>query len=87
MDFFLWSQLNTPKVQKMCTLLERTQSSYYPAFKSMLDSVDGGTLIHTLYKLVHTTSNVFISLIIYYTCNYHYTVNLMLEGGGRTWYV
>ena len=35
-------QLSTPKVQKMCILLERTQSSYYPAFKNMLDSVKAG---------------------------------------------
>lgn len=33
-------QLSTPKVRKMCVLLERTISSYYPAFVAMLESVD-----------------------------------------------
>ena len=36
-------QLSMPKVKKMSLLLNKTQSSYYPAFKSMLDSIDTGT--------------------------------------------
>ena len=35
-------QLSMPKVKKMSLLLNKTQSSYYPAFKSMLDSIDTG---------------------------------------------
>ncbi len=34
-------QLCTEKVQKMSRLLEKTLSSYYPAYRAMLDSVVG----------------------------------------------
>ena len=48
-------QLSTPKVRKMCVLLERTISSYYPAFVAMLESVDAGTCIYicSVYSTEH----------------------------------
>ena len=36
-------QLNAPKVQKMTMLLERMQSTYYTAFRSLYDDVLAGT--------------------------------------------
>ena len=36
----LFFQLSVPKVRKMTLLLERTMSTYYPAFKGMLDDLD-----------------------------------------------
>ena len=38
----LYSQLNFPKVVKMSKLLEVTISSYYPAYKGMVQSVEDG---------------------------------------------
>lgn len=43
----------------MCTLLERTQSSYYPAFKNMLDSIKAG-----LYKKISMYLSVKISSLM-----------------------
>lgn len=31
-----------PKVKKMSLLLDKTRSSYYPAFRTMLESIDAG---------------------------------------------
>lgn len=35
-------QLSMPKVKKMSLLLDKTRSSYYPAFRTMLESIDAG---------------------------------------------
>ena len=35
-------QLSVPKVKKMTLLLQRTMSSYYPAFRNMLDDLESG---------------------------------------------
>ena len=45
-------QLNSPKVKKMRILLEKTLSSYYPSFVSMLDTVNAGTFSGLLIILI-----------------------------------
>ena len=45
--YFCWMllQLNAPKVQKMTMLLERMQSTYYTAFRSLYDDVLAGMYV------------------------------------------
>ena len=58
----------------MCTLLERTQSSYYPAFKSMLDSVDSGELALYMYALI-----LFVQLSMYSVLCFMYMHVLLIN--------
>lgn len=38
----IYEQLTSEKIQKIATILENSQSTYYPAFKSIFDSVVHG---------------------------------------------
>jgi len=54
----IFDQLRSPKVRKMAEILERTESSYFNAFKILFqDVVNGKILCRSLYNKLDRLNN------------------------------